>query len=469
MNDKEINENPENIQMENSEPNVSDNDPNMYMTNDHLTNNLNSSFDRYELIISENLDFIAGPQIVAASEYTVVNYIYYKGILEKVGFILLGICLLILISAKKSIEFLFLMFFLYCLFGIFFALYFLVKCSNLALTIRKTFILDILLDTGYSILFLSYFLVFLKIIDISVLPFLIIPHIILMTARMCSSFDRQTHADNQVWAFFEAFQILWISLKLANTNGQPDWGWVLLLIYIVVVGLLIVGMIASLALGCLLGVIMNMNDANLEQKNILKFLAHALYHIAWKSMVFFYLLRNFHQMGNENKFGPGMPLEPKGNSLVIICGVMIVFAFIDIIILIRVSDTLKRLLSTKMFISNKQEEIAVQTLSNPMNMHLMQVGANYFQSNRNQPEDQENPVQTKKTPEILDCMICCDRPSNTLIRPCNHGGTCEECMIRYMESKNCCPHCKTKIKKVYIVDFDEENENFMAKRVIRCQ
>ena len=425
-----------------------------------------------DLTMSEDIDFEGGPQFVAVSEYTVVNYLYYKQIIENIGFMFLGMCLLFLISSKGPIEFLFLFSFFYCLFGFFFALYYLVRCSNLAFTIRKTFIMDLILDSGYCIVFMAYFLVFNKNLDVSLLPFFIIPHCVLVSVRMCSSFDRQTHVDNQVWAFFEAFQILWISLKVANSSGQPDWGWVLLLTYIVVVLLLIAGIICALALGCFVGIVLNTDDNAREQKNILKYLCHTMFHLSWKSFVFFYLLRNFHLIANENKFGPGAPLDPKGPSLAVISGVMILCAFIDILILCAVSDTLKRLLSQRMFISNQKEDIQVRNLANPMNMHIMQVGANYFQ--RNQPsgdgenqEDVENQGK-KKMPEILDCMICCDKPSNTLVRPCNHGGICETCMVKYMETKDSCPHCKAKIRKVYIMEYNEEKENFFAKRIIKC-
>ena len=241
---------------------------------------------------------------------------------------------------------------------------------------------------------------------------------------MCTSFNRQTHVDNQVWAFFEAFQILWISLKLVNTTGQPDWGWVLALTYVVVVALLIGGSLCLLGLGCCIGLVLNTSDEAVEQKNLLKFMCHAMYNLGWKSFVFFYLLRNFHHMGNENKFTPGSPMEPKGSSLHVISGIMMLCALIDIIILCMVSDTFKRLVSTRLFISHKKEDIHVQNLSNPFNMRIVQVGANYFQRNNGQNQDEEN-QNTKQSPEIMDCFICCSNPSNTLVRPCNHGGICE--------------------------------------------
>ena len=415
------------------------------------------------------MDFADGRQVVAASEYTVVKYIYYKQILTDVGFILLGITLIALITTKQGFENLFLMFFLFSLFSLIFAFYFLVKCANLASSIKKTFIMDILWDLGYCFVFLAYFLVFKKVLDISMLPFFIIPHIILVTIRMCFSFDRQTFADNQVWAFFEAFQILWISLKLVNSSGHPDWVYVLLLLYIVCGFMLFIGVISAVAYPCLMIAYCNIPNEQAEQKNLLLFLSRTLFFLSWKTIAYFILLRNFHAMANENKVTPGTPITPKDSSLMNISIVLIIFAFLDIFYLCAVSDTMKRIFSTRLFISNKNEEIAVQNLSAPMNMQLMQVGANYFQRRNANEEQNLTESQAKKAPEIMDCMICCDKPSATLIRPCNHGGICEDCMVRYLEGKNICPHCKVSIKKVYIIDYDEEKRSYMAKRIITCQ
>ena len=162
--------------------------------------------------------------MVAVSEYTVVNYIFYKQIIENIGFILLGFVLLVMLSGKLPIAYLFFFCFAFCLFSFFFAMYYLIRCSNLGIIIRKTFIMDLILDAGYCVVFMAYALVFMKVLDVSLLPFFIIPHIILMTVRMCSSFNRQTHVENQVWAFLEAFQILWISIKIASPQSQPDCG-----------------------------------------------------------------------------------------------------------------------------------------------------------------------------------------------------------------------------------------------------
>jgi hypothetical protein len=413
--------------------------------------------------------------VVAASEYTVVNYIYLKKIITNVGFFLFGIASTILIKKKQGFENLFLQSSLYSLFNLFFEVYFWIKCSNLALAIKKTFIMDFLMDLGYSFVSMAYFLAFKKFIEFSNLPYFIIPHILLTAPRMFMGSERQAYTNNQIWGFFEALQIMWISLKLENPSGQPDWIYVLLLLYIVVGFLLFLSVISCISFPCVLVAYFKSTEEQAEQKPVVLLASKVIFTTSWKGISYFTLLRNFHAMVKENKVAPGMPISPSGDSLYYINIVMTIFSFIDIFYSMIVSNTFKKFISSMMLISNKTQDITAQNLSGSVNMQLMQVGANYFQKRNTQAKGagagkgEGEGEQVKKAPEILDCMICCDKPSATVIRPCNHGGICEECMIRYLEGKNICPHCKTSITKVYIVDYDEKKKNFMAKRIIKCQ
>ena len=373
-----------------------------------------------------------------------------------------------MISTKSNLEVLWAVCLAFSVFSFLFAIIYLVKCSNLNYEIRKTFIFDVILESGYIIVFIGYILVYAKSVDISYLPFFIIPHILLMSSRMCISFGRQTHTNNHFWAFFEALQILLICLKLSRPASLADWGWVLLIIYVVVILYLIIACLAILGIACFLVVLCNLPEENREARGVIGYLLYALYNAAWKGFVFFYLLRNFHSLNNHNKFAPGAGLEPKDGSLMAISIVMIVFSIIDIILVCLVQDTLKRSLSNKMLISNKGGDVQVFNLTNPTQLNIFKTGTNYFQiGKKKEGEDADEEQTEKKVVEVMDCLICCDRKSNTLIKPCNHGGTCKECMVKYLEGKDVCPHCKAKIKKVYIIGIDEESGNYQATEVMR--
>jgi hypothetical protein len=106
----------------------------------------------------------------------------------------------------------------------------------------------------------------------------------------------------------------------------------------------------------------------------------------------------------------------------------------------------------------------------PFDMKIMQAGTNYFKkliSTRKIPKTFDIAKSfTDENTEMSDCIICCTNKSNTLIRPCNHGGFCEECIITYLGTNNSCPNCKTKITKIYVMDYDKELGKFYGTKVL---
>ena len=64
------------------------------------------------------------------------------------------------------------------------------------------------------------------------------------------------------------------------------------------------------------------------------------------------------------------------------------------------------------------------------------------------------------------CTICNEKPSNVLIRPCNHGGCCEDCIINCMKNNSVCPHCNEIIGKVYVIELDKTTKKYMGKKVL---
>lgn len=48
------------------------------------------------------------------------------------------------------------------------------------------------------------------------------------------------------------------------------------------------------------------------------------------------------------------------------------------------------------------------------------------------------------------------------MEPCGHSGVCLECMTKILREKNICPICKTVLKKVYTVKYDEEEKCLKA-------
>lgn len=59
-------------------------------------------------------------------------------------------------------------------------------------------------------------------------------------------------------------------------------------------------------------------------------------------------------------------------------------------------------------------------------------------------------------------MICMDQKGEILIKPCGHTAFCEKCITHHIKTSNLCPMCRTTFKKLYLLEFDEENQCYMA-------
>ncbi len=53
-------------------------------------------------------------------------------------------------------------------------------------------------------------------------------------------------------------------------------------------------------------------------------------------------------------------------------------------------------------------------------------------------------------------MICFERDSNVLLKPCGHSGFCKDCITENLKRSQDCPVCRKEIKKIYLISFDEE-------------
>lgn len=50
-----------------------------------------------------------------------------------------------------------------------------------------------------------------------------------------------------------------------------------------------------------------------------------------------------------------------------------------------------------------------------------------------------------------ECVICCDKPKDTLLAPCGHVATCLECAQTLQRRKQNCPICRGYIDRVFRV------------------
>jgi hypothetical protein len=57
-------------------------------------------------------------------------------------------------------------------------------------------------------------------------------------------------------------------------------------------------------------------------------------------------------------------------------------------------------------------------------------------------------ISQLKIYEAIECVVCLSVESNTIFIPCAHRCVCNECYEGIKSTKNDCPLCRTKIKKI---------------------
>ena len=71
------------------------------------------------------------------------------------------------------------------------------------------------------------------------------------------------------------------------------------------------------------------------------------------------------------------------------------------------------------------------------------------------------------------CVICYDEIPNILFEPCGHGAICKTCLISNVKHNNLnninCPFCKSKVLKIFYMEYDDKDQSFMVKGEIKLK
>ncbi|CAK72769.1 unnamed protein product (macronuclear) [Paramecium tetraurelia] len=66
------------------------------------------------------------------------------------------------------------------------------------------------------------------------------------------------------------------------------------------------------------------------------------------------------------------------------------------------------------------------------------------------------------------CQICYDVEPNIVLLPCQHGGLCEECIIKWLEKQKNCYICRQKIEKYLRIAKSNEDGKFTIRDIAMC-
>lgn len=319
---------------------------------------------------------------------------------------------------------------------------------------KKTYYFEIILSTGYFTVFLALFLYAEGVISAQSLPLFVIPHIVLMLARLTvGEAVRTPYLPLSVFCFFESLQILYITLKVSHADEYPRWTIVLLFYYLVIIIMLICAVLlflASLALGFIL---MFKRDLLEPVENLfLVFVGGIIFFFIWTGLSYYLLLVGFHEYIEPNGSPvSGITTNPYGNlsyaSIIIITGGMVTLAIL-VVFFIHIRQNWVR------FFNNSQpKRISLFWFTEGLRHGFTRASDEQinkdFHGNIVKPEGK--------------CLICYDKDANVVIYPCGHSRICKRCITDYMKESDKCPICNGLIEKAFLVYYDEEKKDYLAK------
>jgi E3 ubiquitin-protein ligase MUL1 len=89
-----------------------------------------------------------------------------------------------------------------------------------------------------------------------------------------------------------------------------------------------------------------------------------------------------------------------------------------------------------------KEQMETLKLENAKKNKQLQENDNQFEVKKNQLQEKDK--QLEELESRLNCVICNERPRDTIFFPCTHFVCCKQCMKRIEDEK--CPMCRASIR-----------------------
>lgn len=408
------------------------------------------------------------PQIILSGEYNIVDSVFQGLAATQLKYILNPALLYLMVIYQLSINKLFVFYMLYCLFMAVLNFYFIGRNKELSISLKRTFYINMFKYLSLSVSMLFIWIYYCGYLHYSILFVILLGNICVMAFRLFLASLPRTYVDGQFGDLMESVQYLFIALKITGFITF-SWEWVLIFYVIFTYLVTFTGFVGMFFLPIMLGM-STFHPPDSDDRKTLLFSSWIFYHISWKGIWFYYLYHNFLIFAKKNELQPGMSFFVTDPTLLPLFIIVCAGGFINMYWFLQQKPLLSRIIALKLMIIITTKGVRREIIEVPFDMKIVQAGTNYFKkliSDRKIPQTFEIPDSVPKgEEEISECMICCTNQSNVLIRPCNHGGICESCIITYLGTNNACPNCKAKIDKIYVMDYNKDVKKFYGTKVL---
>lgn len=184
------------------------------------------------------------------------------------------------------------------------------------------------------------------------------------------------------------------------------------------------------------------------------------------------LYRLYFQLLQNGAFAPHghlyAPFNVASQNPVWLMSVMLFLLFIfELFFFAQCKDMFKLLIAQECLVTEHNKTIEITKFSQPLDLQLIRMGTNFFKRSLEASRTQKTEIGKSLIAGMAECIICCDRLSNVLIRPCNHGGMCDFCAQKLLIKNSNCPHCKVPISKFYVFKYEKGTGKYFAHRMMQ--
>ena len=346
-------------------------------------------------------------------------------------------------------------------------IFFYIKYGDRLNDLKPTLLFQTILHLGYLSTYLGIYLYFANFIIAKNVIIFVSFHIILSSFRFIVGGSMElTYLPVPSFHFFEALQYLYIVFKFIKLDIEPNWTFVLFFFYTISFLLILIGInLCILFVACLFTLIISPNTfRNIILPLKLTYFILSFY-IIWNCFIFYFFVAGFHNLLINQSILQGGAKEEHDNLLLKVYIAYMVLSFFTIIMIIVASFFIRDFL--KSFSKSRLNTISMVSFISNLKVNMNLISGNFFRKSNDVFEKKKFENEQKENVQLEDCIVCCENLSNILIKPCNHSGMCKGCIIEHLKYNKKCPFCREKMKKIFIVFYDEERREYLAKGVIK--
>lgn len=370
--------------------------------------------------------------------------------------------------------------------------YYLVVHRRSHLKIKLVFWIELQISAGYLIFFLGFLLIFTNLIPAKFLPLFALPYLIVSITLFFSANDSNIFLAQKKFAIFEGVQLALIAAKF-SVPELINWNYALLFFMAGAIYLTVLGLLLTIILSCsLFGFLYR----GLEGWKI-KSLIWMTWYYLFTGLTCIYLIKGVIEFYDDENL---VAREQTSNyvffhsanvDILLTAGVMlVVLNFVNLLMHVCWAEDIKKYLTKVIYKNELRKEISLRTLSKNFSFKVIQYSAVFFKKQAvaakealEKIEEQQNhqevaekkkgvPINTHdeaRKHEDSECIVCYDQKPNIIHDPCGHGGLCKGCALEYIRNEDTCMFCRTKIQKLYLIEYSKQEGCHYAKGEIKLK